>query len=268
MMKLFNLLLFFLLVAFTMAAQPYSNTKNPVEVGETMEAYLRENHLENIENMVHHFVESRVFLDYLLDQGHRINPDSVRIRRRDVSIGKDVDVYVKHFTEHQNFTMIMVPVSIYPLMIYDTLLFSMIEVSDNWLQEKYYFHNLEDDSVKYTLLETVNHEMLTRHLFEQVLGQRHQENAEVEVKLHESYISTNTVSVSTQSVDSEEKNTLMHSWGTLKRIFSHNLEMNVEMNVYIFGFDDLQIGHYTDKGVVKYQVTPGNIFDRHRFIPD
>lgn len=233
-----------------------------------MRDYIRENHVEEIENIVHKFTESRVFLEYLLEQGHHISPDSVKLRRKDVRVGSDIDVFVKHFTEHQNFTMLLVPVDIYPLMIYDTLLFSVVEVSDSWLREKYYYHDLTNDSVKSELLSTVNHDLITDHMFDQVMRERNQLNAEVQVKLHESYISTNHINLNTHDMSKEEKKEIMHSWGLMKKLLTHNLDLNVEMNIYIFGYDDMRIIHYTSEGETNYRITPRNVFTRHHFIEE
>ena len=233
-----------------------------------MEEFISENHIEEIEKIVHKFTESKIFINYLLEQGHHINADTVKLRRRDIRIGNDIDVYVKHFTEHQNFTMLMIPVDIYPLMIYDTLLFSVLEVSDVWLKEKYYYHDITDDSVKNVLLSTINHDVLTKHMYEQVLAERRQQSAEIEVKLHESYISTNHIELHTNQLTNEEKKQIMDSWSFFKRLFTHNLDMNVEMNIYIFGYDDMRIVHYMADNTEEYRITPRNIFTRHHFLEE
>ncbi|WP_421869963.1 hypothetical protein [Marinoscillum sp.] len=252
----------------TYAQQRFGASNDVQEVGESMEAYIKENHLEDIEDIVHKFTESKVFLQYLLEKGHNIQSDSIKLRRKDISVGKDIDVYVKHFTEHQNFTMLLVPVDIYPLMIYDTLLFSVVEVSNDFLKEKYYFHDISDDSVRSDLLADLNHDLITAHMFEQVMAEQGQRAAEVQVRLHESYISTNSISLNTHEMDKSEKKEIMKSWGLMKKLFTHNLELNVEMNIYIFGFDDMRIVHYTNSGEVDYRVTPGNIFKRHHFLEE
>lgn len=253
---------------FAKAQNRFGGSQDVVEVGESMKDYIKENHLEDIEDIVHKFTESKIFLDYLLEQGHNISADSVKLKRKDIRVGSDVDVFVKHFTEHQNFTMLLVPVDIYPLLIYDTLLFSVIEVSDSWLNEKYYYHDLSDESVKSDLLSTINHDLITDHMFDQVMRERNQQNAEVEVKLHESYISTNHIELNTNEMTKEEKREIMRSWGLMKKLFTHNLELNVEMNIYIFGYDDMRIIHYTGDGEVDYKITPSNIFTRHHFLDE
>ena len=55
----------------------------------------------------------------------------------------------------------------------------------------------------------------------------------------------------------------MKSWGLMKKLFTHNLDLNVEMNIYIFGFDDMKIVHYTSDGEIEYRITPHNVFTRH-----
>ncbi|WP_115868588.1 hypothetical protein [Marinoscillum furvescens] len=258
------------MVVFTLLAhaQRFGASQDVIEVGESMKDYIKEHHIEEIENIVHRFTESRVFLEYLLEQGHHIPSDSIKLRRRDVRVGDDVDVYVKHFTDHQNFTMLMVPVDIYPLTIYDTLLFSVLEVSDAWLQDKYYYHDISDESVKAELLATENHNLITQHMFDQVMAERRQISAEVEVKLHESYISTNTIHLNTHDLDKDERKEVLKHWSLMKRLFTHNLDMNVEMNIYIFGFDDMRIIHYLDGEEIDYRITPRNIFTRHHFLEE
>lgn len=246
-------------------AQRYRNSNDVIEVGESMEAYIKENHIDDIEEIVHSFTESRMFLSYLLEQGHQISSDSIRLKRRDIRIGTDLDVYVKHFTEHQNFTMFMVPVDIYPLVIYDTLLFSVLEVSDQWLREKYYYHDLTNDSVKASLLAIENHDLITKHMYEQVMAERRQGSAEVEVQLHESYLSTNSIHLNTHNLTKSEKAEILRDWGVFKKLLSHNIDLNVEMNIYIFGHDDMNIIHYMEDKKVSYRITPGNIFKRHHF---
>lgn len=240
-----------------------------IEVGETLKDYIKNNHIDEIEDIVHRFTASRLFIDYLLEQGHKIDSDSIQLRRKDVSVGEDIDIYVKHFTEHQNFTMLLVPVDIYPLAIYDTLLFSVLEVSDEWLREKFYYEDLRDDAVKSELLAKENHELLTEHMFEQILADKRQLSAELEVKLHESYITTSSIYLHTTELQREERKKMMESWSLMKKIFTHNLELNVEMNIYIFGVDDLRIVQYLgDNQKEEYRITPGNIFTRHHFLEE
>lgn len=263
-----SILLVCLLIFSAIQAQRFGLSQNVVEISETMEEYIQENHVEDIELMVHKFCESKIFLDYLLQKGHHINTENLNLKRKDVRVGKDIDIFVKHFSEHQNFTMLMVPVDIYPLAIYDTLLFAVLEVSDAWLKEKYYYHDLEDDSVKAELLASENHDLLTRHMNQQVMDERRQSSAEIEVRLHESYISTNTIQINTHKLEKSEKKAMMESWGLFKKMLSHNLALNVEMNIYIFGYDDMEIVHYTANGNYVYKITPSNIFTRHHFLEE
>ena len=193
------------ILSFSLIAQSRKGKDKVIEVGETMEEYIQENHVEDIEDLVHQFLESKSFLTYLLEQGHDIDADSVSLRRKEVSIGEDLDVYVKHFTDHQNFTMIMVPVDIYPLAIYDTLLFSVLEVSDNWLYQNHFEEDINNDEVKAKILSDENHHLLTNHMYEQVLATKSKDLTEVQIKLHESYISTQSVMVDIKDMSKEEK---------------------------------------------------------------
>ena len=140
-----------------------------VDVGQSKKEYIRENHVEDIEDLIHKFTSSKRFLNFLLKEGHDIDPDGMEIKRKDIIIGEDLDIYVKHFTEHQNFTMIMVPINIGSLAIFDTLLFTVIEVSQQWMKDRFYKNDLEDDSVKSHLLSIENHSLLSRHMYGQAL---------------------------------------------------------------------------------------------------
>lgn len=239
-----------------------------VEVGETMKEYIKEHHVQKIENVVHKFCSSKLFLQALLEKGHNIDPATVSIQRKDVTVGKDIDVYVKHFTEHQNFTMILVPISFYNLAIYDTLLFSVLEVSDNWLSAKFQYDDLSDQKVKQDLLSLENHDLLSEHMYHQALQSSRTEIAEVKVSLHETYISTNTIHLHTGALSKEEKHEFKKSWGLFKKLFSHNVTLNIELNVYIFGYDDMEVLVEGKRGKELYKVTPGNIFTRHHFLEE
>ncbi|MFY0605377.1 MAG: hypothetical protein JXR10_01600 [Cyclobacteriaceae bacterium] len=256
---------FFLISSLYSTSQILDGKKEVIEVGESLEEYIKENHVDEIEEIVHRFTESRMFLNYLLEKGHHINADTVKLKRRDIRIGSDIDVYVKHFTEHQNFTMIMVPVDIYPLVIYDTLLFSVLEVSDEWLREKFYYHDLSDERVKSDLLSLENHELITKHMYDQVMKETRQGSAEVEVRLHESYITTNSIHLNTHELGKDEKAQMLRSWSIFKKLLSHNLDLNVEMNIYIFGHDDMNIIILNKDEEEIHRITPSNIFTRHHF---
>jgi hypothetical protein len=248
--------------------QAQQNTGDVIEVGETLEEYIQENHVEDIEDMVHKFMDTRSFVEYLLKEGHNINPDSIKIKRGDISVGKDLDVYVKHFSEHQNFTMIMVPVDIYPLAIYDTLLFAVLEVSDSWLYHNHFRENLDDPETKARILSDENHHILTTHMYQQVMANRTKELAEVQIKLHESYISTSTLMLDIKELDKDEKENILKNWGFFKKLMTHDINLNVEINIYIFGHDDMEVIQYTDSGEERFRITPSNIFARHHFLED
>jgi hypothetical protein len=239
--------------------------QNESEVGKTLEQYIEENHIENIENMVHQFADSKLFLDFLLQEGHNIDLSKVQLKRKDVSIGADVDVYVKHFTEHQNFTMILVPISIYPLAIYDTLLFSILEVSDEWMKEKYRYHVLDNDSVLFGLMSIENHKILSDHIFQQALQNKKIKMTEISIKLNEAYISSGHLEMHIAELSKEEKKQFRNHWSFMKKAFTHSVELDVEMNIYLFGNDDMQVIYNSQKERGVVQITPNNIFPRHNF---
>ena len=170
-----------------------------IEVEETMEEFIEEHHISKIENVIHRLTSSKYFLKTLLEKGHDIDPENVNIQRKHVKVGSDIDVHVKHFTEHQNFTMILVPISFYDYAIYDTLLFSVIEVSDLWLQNKFPYDDLSNKEVKEELLSLENHALLGEHMFQQALNESNTKMAEVQISLHEAYISTNSIHVHTDN---------------------------------------------------------------------
>jgi hypothetical protein len=260
------LIVFSILISFHSISQDIIHSPDVNEIGETMEDFIQENHIEDIEDMIHKFMDSQTFLQYLLKQGHDIDIETLDLKRKDVNIGNDLDVYVKHLTEHQNFTMIMVPVDIYPLTIYDTLLFSVLEVSDTWLHKNHFREDLDDLEVKARILSDENHHMLTNHMYNQVLSDRTSDLTEVEIKLHESYISTNSILVDTKALSNEEKESVLKDWGFLKRIMTHDINLNVEINIYIFGHDDMSVIKYTKEGSQSFRITPNNIFTRHHFM--
>lgn len=237
-----------------------------IQIAETKEEYIKENHIEDIEEMVHNFMNSDEFLSFLLRQGHDIDPDQIQLKRKDVNVGEDLDVYVKHITDHQNFTLLLVPISIYPLNIYDTLLFSVLEVSDEWLGARFFNNDLEDDSVKAHLLTVENHTLLSKHMYDQALSQNYHEVTQAQISLHESYISTSSIPVHVKDLDDSEKKEIRKRWGVMKKALMHNISMNVEMNVYIFGYDDMEVVYLTKRGSRTYKITPQNVFTRHEFL--
>jgi hypothetical protein len=249
-------------------AQKEKQRNNTIEVGETMEQYIQENHIEKIEDMVHQFTSTKTFVNYLLEQGHNIDPNTVKLKRNDVAVGQDIDVFVKHFTEHQNFTMLLVPVDIYPLAIYDTLLFAVLEVSDSWLKQNHYRENTEDPEVKNKILAEENHHLLSNHMYQQVMNTTTKNLAEVQIQLHESYISTSSVMVDVKELEKDEREKVLREWGFFKKMLTHDVALNVEINIYIFGHDDMRVVQYTDNGQETFKITPNNIFSRHHFTPE
>lgn len=239
------------------------------EVQMTKKEFIISNHLEDIEDLIHKFARSRNFIEFLLEEGHQIDHSKVEsISRRDISIGEDVDIYVKHFTPHQNYTMIMVPVNIYSMAIYDTLLFSVLEVSDEWIKEKFWERNVTNDSVKAHLLSIENHRILSEHMVHLALGRTGDDITEMEVKLHEGYISTASISYHINNLTNSEKRDFRKSWGLIKKALTHNVDLNVEMNIYIFGYDDMEVNYYSDGDIRTHRITPQNIFKRHHFIEE
>ena len=236
-----------------------------VEIGESMEEYIKENHVENLEKIVHQLASSEYFLTKLLEEGHDIDPSSEQIKRKDVKVGDDVDVYIKHFTEHQNFTMFLVPINFYSYAIYDTLLISVLEVSDHWLKQKHYYSDLHNDSTRAALLSKENHDYLSEHMYHQALKSSRLEMAEVQIKLHESYMSSSTLHLGLAKLTDKEKREFRESWGLMKKLLTHNVDLNAEINVYVFGYDDMEIDVSYRKIDRIYKITPGNIFTRHHF---
>lgn len=265
MRSMFRVLLLVQIAFLSMLHFTMAQPKSRAEIGESMEEYIKENHIDEIESMVHQFATSKVFLEFLLEKGHNIDPETIEIKRKDIRVGTDVDVYVNHFSEHQNFTMIMVPIDIYSQLIYDTLLFSVLEVSDTWLKEKYLYHDISDKSVKEKLLSIENHEILANHMYKQAKRDRKIGIGEVQVKLEESYISSSSIHMHMSDLSKYEKKEFRKSWSIMKKAMAHDIDLNVEMNIYVFGTDDMRIS-YTSKGKSgEYKMTPRNIFERHQF---
>ncbi|UXP31480.1 hypothetical protein N6H18_14095 [Reichenbachiella agarivorans] len=227
-----------------------------------------ENHIGEIENMIHKLAVSKPFLDQFVSEEERHLNNVGKIKRGDVRIGEDVDVSVRHITEHQTFTMILVPISIYSLAIYDTLLFSVIEVSDAWLEREFPYVDYTNDSIKSSLLSLKNHELLANHLYSQAMKQTRAEIGKVKVDLKESYITTNSVTEHVSNLDEEEKRQIRNHWGLLKKAFTHDIELNVEFNIYVFGFNDLEVACSNKRGDFTVKITPTNIFQRHHFVED
>ncbi|MBV6645641.1 MAG: hypothetical protein KI790_09340 [Cyclobacteriaceae bacterium] len=252
-------------VLFWMVVLPCLAQGEFEDVSKSKEEYIKENHLEDIEEIVHQFAGSRLFLEFLLSKGHDVDPNVTKIRRKDVRVGEDIDIHVEHFSEHQNFSMLLIPVDVYSMAIYDTLLFSVLEVSNAWVEEQFYHNDVENDSVKSALLSRENHDLLSRHMLKQALKNSKGDMTEVRVSLHETYISTNSIYLHVSELDKEEKKTLRNSWSLMKKAFSHSIELNVEMNMYIFGQDDMQVSYYEGDEKKIVRITPSNIFKRHHF---
>ncbi len=244
---------------------PLSAQDKLIEVEETMQEYLKEHHVDNIEKLAHRFTSSQSFLEKLLEQGHDIDPDEAQVKRKDVTVGDDVDVYVKHFSEHQNFTMFLIPINFYAHAIYDTLLISVLEVSDSWLKNRHHYLDLKNDSLKSATLSLENHNLLAEHMYHQSLKNVNLDMAEVKIKLHESYMSYNSIEMGMGNLSDDEKKEFRKTWGLMKKIFTHNISLNVEMNIYLFGNDDMSIEVFYNDAEKQYTVTPGNIFTRHHF---
>ncbi|MFT6865240.1 MAG: hypothetical protein ACJA08_000057 [Cyclobacteriaceae bacterium] len=51
----------------------------------------------------------------------------------------------------------------------------------------------------------------------------------------------------------------------MKKALSHDVDLNVEMNIYIFGNDDMRLFYYTKGKENEFKITPQNIFTRHVF---
>ncbi|MCV9385822.1 hypothetical protein [Reichenbachiella ulvae] len=233
-----------------------------------MQEYIQENHIEEIEDMIHKLASSKSFVEQFIKEEERHLLDDISLNKRDVRIGDDVDVYVNHITEHQTFTMIMVPISIYNMAIYDTLLFSVIEVSDEWVRREFPYDDIEDDSTKSHLLTLKNHELLAHHLYSQALKISHTSMGQVHVDLNESYISSGSIHEHTSNLSKHEKDEMRRHWGVLKKAFTHVIDLNVEFNIYVFGFNDLEVSVKNRKGDYSITITPKNVFQRHHFLED
>ena len=251
--------LFFFLAMYSVDAQELN------DVGVSMKEYIKENHLEKIEDMIHKLAMSKPFLDQFLKEEERYNVDVSQIKRKDVSIGEDVDIYVRHFTEHQNFTMILVPINIYSLAIYDTLLFSVLEVTDYWLDRTFPYENFKIDSVKSGVLSLKAHDILVEHLYDQTLHQMHLEMGQFKIHIQESYVGANSFHEHIGELSKDEKQMVRSHWGLLKKAFSHQVDLNVEFNIYVFGFNDLEVNCKTKEREFNHKITPSNIFTRHHF---
>ena len=236
-----------------------------VEMGETLEEFIEENHIEEIEDMIHHLTSSSLFVNQFVEKEKQHLLVAQELHRKDVRIGRDIDIYVKHFSEHQSYTMILVPISIYSAAIYDTLLFSVLEVTDCWLQREYPYAKLSNDSIKSSLLSLKNHDLFASHLYEQALEQTSSEMGRFKIHVQESYITSNTVHEQLSHLSKEEREKIKRKWSLLKKALSHNIDLNVELNMYVFGFNDMEVIIQHINKPEYYKITPSNIFTRHHF---
>ncbi|MGL1887679.1 MAG: hypothetical protein OCD76_14275 [Reichenbachiella sp.] len=241
---------------------------NVVEVGESLEDYILENHVESIENMIHQLASSKAFIEQFVLEEEKHTVDGESVKRKDVKLGEDIDINVYHISEHQTFTMVLVPISIYSKAIYDTLLFSAIEVTDTWIEREFPYDDYHIDSVKSAILSMKNHELLADHLYSQTLKRARTDVGRVKVNLNETYISASTIHEHIGHLSKEERELVRSHWGLLKKAFAHDVNLNVELNIYVFGFNDLEVKCKNKNGDFVYKITPSNIFQRHEFIED
>ncbi len=236
------------------------------EINETKKEYIKEHHLEDVENIVHELAKSKQFLEMLLESGHDFDIEDLNLKRKDVNIGEDIDLFVKHISEHQTFSMLLLPISFYSLGVYDTILFTSLEVSDEWLEKTFEVKD-PDNNTKERLLAEEGHRMLEQHIMGQassLLDLRGM--GEVDVTLHESYVTGSHVSLDVSELSNEERKAIRKSWGLLKRVLTHNVNLNVELNVYVFGVDDMDVTFSSHNKTLHFQANPSNVFQRHHFV--
>ncbi|MDW3193525.1 MAG: hypothetical protein R8G66_14215 [Cytophagales bacterium] len=235
------------------------------ERSENIKALIKKNHLEDVEIVVHRLAKSNEFLNILLKNGHNVDVDNVKFKKKDVSVGEDIDIYVTHFSEHQSFTLLMLPVSFYNLSIYDTLLFASLEVSDEWLEDRFH-QQIPSEEAKAKMLASETHTLLQEHIAYQ--ADKHLDltgMGEMQIQLHETYVSTSEVTTDLRGLSKEERELITSSWSLIKKSLSHNAHLNIESNVYVFGVDDMDVT-FTSGNIQKhFKVTPTNIFERHEF---
>lgn len=258
-----------LLLALTICLFPLctkaQTKKDKKEKENRIKELIKKNHIEDVEIIVHRLAESEDFLNILLKNGHHIDIENVKFKKKDVNVGQDIDLYVTHFSEHQTFSLLMLPVSFYNLSIYDTLLFASLEVSDQWIEDRF---NRQDptDEEKARLLASETHTLLQEHIANQAgkeLGLSGM--GEMQIRLHETYVSTSQVTTDLKNLDKEEREVVTQSWSLIKRSLSHNAHLNIESNVYVFGIDDMDVTFISGDDEQHFRVTPTNIFTRHEF---
>lgn len=235
------------------------------EKEEKIKALIKKNHIEDVEILVHRLAKSPEFLNILLKNGHHIDVENVTFKKKDVNVGEDIDLYVTHFTEHQTFSLLMLPVSFYNLSIYDTLLFASLEVSDQWINDRF-SRQIPSDEEKAKLLASETHTLLQEHIANQAGRELKLTGmGEMQIKLHETYVSTNKVTTDLRDLEKDERDVVTESWSLIKKSLAHNTHLNIESNVYVFGIDDMDVTFITGDTERHFRVTPTNIFTRHAF---
>jgi DNA-binding transcriptional regulator YiaG len=144
----------------------------------------------------------------------------------------------------------------------------VLEVSEQWVVKRYYQRNLADPAEKRRILAQENHDLLTQHMFQRAMNTTNKEVSEIQIKLKERYISTEEIHQHVKDLSESEKKDFRESWGLMKKVFSHNVNLNVEMNVYIFGQDDMDVVYLIDDKEIVFRINPKNIFPRHHFQDD
>lgn len=235
------------------------------ERSENLKELIQKNHIEDVEIVVHRLAKSNEFLNILLKNGHNVDIDNVKFKKKDVSVGEDIDIFVTHFSEHQSFTLLMLPVSFYNLSIYDTLLFASLEVSDEWLEDRFH-QQIPSEEAKSKMLASETHTLLQEHIAHQ--AGKHLDLSgmgEMEIQLHETYVSTSEVTTDLRGLSKDEREVITRSWSIIKKSLSHNAHLNIESNVYVFGVDDMDVTFISGETQKHFKVTPTNIFQRHDF---
>ena len=54
---------------------------NVQTIRETKKEYIKEHHIQDVEDLVHQLAQSRDFLNVLLKNGHKFDPQTVELRR-------------------------------------------------------------------------------------------------------------------------------------------------------------------------------------------
>lgn len=240
-------------------------TQTNAERSENIKALIKKNHIEDVEIVVHRLAKSNDFLNILLKNGHHVDIDNVKFKKKDISIGEDIDIFVTHFTEHQTFTLLMLPVSFYNLSIYDTLLFASLEVSNEWLENKFH-QKIPSEEARAKMLASETHILLKEHIANQAGKHLNLSGmGEMKIRLHETYVSASEVTTDLRGLSKEERELITSSWSLIKKSLSHSTHLNIESNVYVFGVDDMDVTFTSGEIEKHFKVTPANIFQRHGF---